>query len=121
MDLHGLQPAVGASDAIRREDSQVHGWEERRPGFIQRRLTLNGIPFIQTKIDCQDCGHRDHQCILDYVVVDEVWQQVADPLDGILCLSCLEDRLGRGIREEDLKDIPVNRTLRRGIEIGKGP
>lgn len=42
-----------------------------------------------------------------YMVHDDVWQE-AGMDDGMLCVSCLEQRLGRALTVNDLTDASVN-------------
>jgi len=43
-----------------------------------------------------------------YMVWDEIWAQAGMSADGFLCVPCLERRLGRPLRINDLADRPVN-------------
>jgi hypothetical protein len=70
------------------------------------------------KIDCHVCGAYGH----GYMLQDDIWAQVApgeggdsclgepegDPRRGVLCLLCVEDKLGRTIRRSDFMDVAVN-------------
>jgi hypothetical protein len=60
---------------------------------------------------CVDC-HLDTSPVgLDeyYMVHDEVWAQSGmGGNDGMLCLFCLEARLGRTLEWTDFTDIPMN-------------
>jgi hypothetical protein len=55
---------------------------------------------------CHDC-HRDIGVEYNYWVQDDVWP---DPDPGLLCVACLEDRIGRRLRHEDF-DLTVPLTL----------
>lgn len=58
-------------------------------------------PF--TCLDCAACT----LCIGEYyMVTDQVWDSVAE--DGMLCIGCLEQRLGRMLHAKDFKDVPIN-------------
>lgn len=39
---------------------------------------------------------------------NSIWNQVADVLDGHLCIGCVEDRLGRSLSASDFADAAVN-------------
>lgn len=41
------------------------------------------------------------------MVQDEVWMQ-AQLTDGMLCIGCLEQRIGRGLQPSDFTDAPIN-------------
>jgi len=46
------------------------------------------------------------------MVNDEVWAAAGlsdEPDSGMLCISCLEQRLGRALVASDFPDIPINR------------
>lgn len=45
-----------------------------------------------------------------YMVQDEIWNEVTKNLDhdGMLCVGCLEDILGRKLTEKDFTNCPVN-------------
>ena len=55
---------------------------------------------------CVDCGYNT---IGDeyYMVHDEVWQ-AAGMDEGMLCVGCLETRLGRMLGADDFPRVPVN-------------
>jgi hypothetical protein len=43
-----------------------------------------------------------------YMLRDEIWLQVAGPLEGMLCIGCFEERLGRALVMADFSDVPIN-------------
>jgi len=56
-------------------------------------------------IDCAACTNCNGEY---YMVHDEVWLE-ANPKDkGMLCVGCLESRLGRLLTKDDFIDAPVN-------------
>jgi len=59
---------------------------------------------------CLDCG-RDTYAIGEYYMLhDRVWL-TANPGDaGMLCVGCVESRLGRALSPADFADAPVNRV-----------
>jgi hypothetical protein len=57
--------------------------------------------------DCCDCGADTHAVGEDYMVVDEVWQQ-AGGVYGMLCIGCLEKRLGHQLTLKDFRWAPIN-------------
>lgn len=70
----------------RRHVQAVQSWQEFRSG-------------------CRDCRVDEDF----YMVRDEVWAAAGlGPLDGLLCLGCLERRIGRSLRPDDLDDAPIN-------------
>lgn len=48
-----------------------------------------------------------------YMVDDELWASATDeqdtPTDVMLCIGCLESRLGGKLTAEDFPDLPINR------------
>jgi hypothetical protein len=62
---------------------------------------------------CIDCLNDTLDMDEYYMVHDVIWDSVAT--DGMLCIGCLEDRLGRRLVEADFTTAPINadgRTLR---------
>ncbi len=59
-------------------------------------------------IDCRRPTHREY-----YMVRDEAWLAAHPSRDGMLCIGCLEGRLGRELLPGDFVDAPVNADLRR--------
>jgi hypothetical protein len=58
-----------------------------------------------TCLDCEICTN----CIYEYyMVTDDVWSQAHPKSRGMLCLGCLENRLGRKLTGEDFPILPVN-------------
>jgi hypothetical protein len=41
-----------------------------------------------------------------YMVHDDVWP--LDKLGGMMCIGCLEARIGRRLTPEDFTDVPIN-------------
>jgi hypothetical protein len=67
---------------------------------------------------CKDCGIDTSPLGLDeyYMVHNEVWAQSGmDGLGGMLCLLCLEARLGRDLEVSDLMNIPMNKRIKEYI------
>lgn len=72
--------------------------------------------MAKTKMDCADCGVNTVRVGHYYMVHNYVWAE-SDAGKGLLCLDCLEARLGRPLEAEDFTSAPVNadffRRLRR--------
>lgn len=63
---------------------------------------------------CKDCGLDTSPLGLDeyYMVHNEVWAQSGmDGLSGMLCLLCLEARIGRDLEVSDFTSIPMNKPI----------
>lgn len=81
--------------------------------FLLRLLPKKLTPFWAC-FDCAEDTDREY-----YMIHDDLWEQAgmghgwkyySDPskLDGLLCVGCLESRLGRQLTKEDFTDAPVN-------------
>lgn len=57
---------------------------------------------------CLDCGANTAAIGEYYMVKDSVWTQAAEMDAGMLCIGCLEERLGRQLEPDDFLDIPLN-------------
>ena len=58
--------------------------------------------------DCIDCTACT-LCLGEYyMVTDQVWSSVADR--GMLCIGCLEKRLGRMLHARDFTAVPINQV-----------
>jgi len=64
---------------------------------------------------CLDCDRfqLDHNSEY-YMVKDAIWYGVTygQECEGMLCIGCLEGRLGRGLTAADFTDCPLNREKR---------
>jgi len=58
---------------------------------------------------CIDCDINTVTAGEYYMVNDHVWSQTGiDTYGGMLCILCLEKRIGRNLISEDFLDIPIN-------------
>lgn len=73
-------------------------------------------PPRMAKFKCADCtGVTD-----DYMVHDSVWSLTDLPKKGaLLCLTCLEARLGRPLCADDFTDAFINLPLLFGCRMGE--
>ena len=53
---------------------------------------------------CEDCGsdYDEH-----YMVQNDIWKAYGAG-DGMLCIGCLEKRIGRKLHRQDFIDLPIN-------------
>ena len=58
--------------------------------------------------DCLDCGVNTADAHEYYMVKDNIWLKAHPKDDGMLCIACLETRLGRVLTCNDFTDAPVN-------------
>jgi hypothetical protein len=64
-----------------------------------------------TRLHCLDCGVDTVAINEFYMVTDDVWRAANPSLDGMLCIECLERRLGRTLGPNDFSDAPCNSTF----------
>lgn len=60
--------------------------------------------------NCKDCGINTNDIDEYYMVLDSIWLESGMDKDGgMLCLECLEIRIGRRLIGADFKDgLPIN-------------
>ena len=63
---------------------------------------------VANRFLCLDCSADTCETDEYYMIHDHVWTAVAGKDDGMLCIGCLETRLGRTLIPADFKDAPVN-------------
>jgi hypothetical protein len=69
------------------------------------------IIWLKDKLElfwCLDCPLNTKELLEYYNVHDNIWNSVASPNDGMLCIGCLENRLGRRLSRNDFSDAPIN-------------
>jgi hypothetical protein len=65
----------------------------------------------QANMSCEDCGTSTFGEY--YMVHDEVWADTGmAPDGGLLCVGCLERRLGRRLTPDDFTSCPLNKDNR---------
>lgn len=57
---------------------------------------------------CADCGQDTGKMKEFYFVQTELWLTVMKSIDGMLCIGCLEQRLGRQLVASDFTDATIN-------------
>ena len=57
---------------------------------------------------CLDCGVNTDEIGEYYMLTSEVWKEAVPDLTGMLCINCVELRLGRQLWPEDFMDAPPN-------------
>ena len=59
---------------------------------------------------CMDCEKHESEFDEYYMVKNEIWASVVFPSEWymLLCIDCLESRLGRYLRREDFMNVEVN-------------
>jgi hypothetical protein len=71
-------------------------------GYQWRRPWQDAFICVDCSVNTSDLGEY-------YMVQNLVWQQVGmTPDGGMLCIGCLESRLGRCLGPDDFVDAPIN-------------
>lgn len=73
-------------------------------------------PFTKTKtmtdlfdkFKCQDCEVNTGEIHEYYMLLDDLWMQIRDKYHGMLCIGCVEKKLGRKLNKQDFVDVPIN-------------
>lgn len=74
-----------------------------RRAIVRRQAVADRV--CMTPGPCDDCGEH----FRPYMVRDEVWRSTGLPEFGaLICLPCLQARVGRELVADDLLDAPVN-------------
>lgn len=60
------------------------------------------------KFLCLDCGVDTGKIHEHYMLKDSVWRKAVNSNRGMLCIACIEARLGRLLRPNDFNDSYVN-------------
>lgn len=68
--------------------------------------------------DCVDCKVNTAANDEYYMVHSHVWKQTGlGPHGGMLCIGCLEERIGRKLTSADFTDAPINHGIFRLSEL----
>jgi hypothetical protein len=102
----------------------VNNWQKfvrgGRIDFVAAMKEIFGLKFHYLKPDpinnvaadftCLDCGvDTSGDGIAEYyIVTDELWRSAHPAGAGMLCVGCLERRIGRRLEPHDFVDCPVN-------------
>lgn len=62
---------------------------------------------------CEDCGCDTGKMKEFYFIHTHLWLSVTSSINGMLCIGCLEIRLGRQLAPADFTDASIN-SLRHG-------
>ena len=57
---------------------------------------------------CKSCHVNTLYIDEYYMLKDEIWQQVSDTHEGMLCIGCVEAILGRKLNCNDFAAVPLN-------------
>lgn len=69
---------------------------------------------LKERAKCLDCGRCTHEMCEYYMVQHAIWLTVTEHHErrGMLCVGCLEGRLGAPLSVEDFTDCLLNRIQR---------
>lgn len=81
----------------------------RRKRHAAARLCLEALQLFDdlARFSCQDCG-LDTMDDNYYMVHDSLWRKAHPKLHGMLCLPCLQRRVGRRLTLDDFTPAPIN-------------
>lgn len=57
---------------------------------------------------CLDCNLNTYTAHEFYSLHDRIWRKANPKIEGMLCLSCVEKRLGRQLKSKDFQHAPIN-------------
>jgi hypothetical protein len=72
---------------------------------LQKRLTL---ALTNKTHACADCSVNTSDIDEYYMVHDAIWAESLVAPDAMLCIKCLEARIGRQLKPTDFTDAPIN-------------
>lgn len=86
-----------------------HVCAERKPLFANSKNFVECHDCWLLRFQCLDC--KVNTRIIDeyYTLFDRVWLTANPACDGMLCIGCLETRLGRTLTSDDFRpEVPIN-------------
>lgn len=96
---------------VYKDGAKINSWYMETMGPVELedlRKALQSMKKIDLSFHCLDCKVHTGEINEYYTVHDEIWL-LANPLDhGMLCVGCLEERIGRVLTPADFPDYPVN-------------
>jgi hypothetical protein len=57
---------------------------------------------------CMDCTNDTYESEEFYMLWNRVWRSINYKIEGMLCLVCVEKRLGRELTGNDFSKAPIN-------------
>jgi hypothetical protein len=85
---------------------------KRGGGAVADHRLAHRIALVAGEDDdgvCVDCGQHTSLLKEYYHVHDEVWAKATtDETESMLCIGCLEERIGRTLEPSDFSDAPIN-------------
>lgn len=62
----------------------------------------------RSKFICIDCGVDTGKIHEHYFVHDNIWLSITESKKGMLCIGCIEERLGRPLNSLDFPNVSIN-------------
>jgi hypothetical protein len=79
------------------------------PTLNELRDALQRMIRIEKSFHCLDCGVHTAEAGEYYMVQNHIWKSAGLEYDGgMVCIGCLEARIGRKLLPEDFPNYPVN-------------
>jgi hypothetical protein len=75
---------------------------------IGRIIKYNNMSS-RKKFMCLDCSCDTGKIGEHYMLKDEIWLSIVKSNKGMLCISCLESRLGRELTPNDFNNSHINK------------
>lgn len=76
---------------------------------VRDQLDLEiGHRFDVTPFICHGCGVNTSEIAEYYMLTDKMWRQAFPYGTGMLCIGCVEARIGRKLVPADFGDVPLN-------------
>jgi hypothetical protein len=90
--------------------------ESKRAIIMVKRETSYVRPSVADKeynakypaFECIGCHVSTMRINEYYMILNKLWRKVNPKKVGMLCIGCVEDRLGRELTPEDFTSAPVN-------------
>jgi hypothetical protein len=116
IEHEGITMSVAAALRQRCTHTANAAYETKRPSMTPRAIKRrDDIAQSRLASRCLDCrtettftkGNEEY-----YMIHNELWLKANPQVNGMLCIGCLESRLGRTITSEDFTDAPINQPCR---------
>jgi hypothetical protein len=111
LEVHNVDVSVNKS---RRQIFEgINSFVEKLETIWEDQVLVENINFyvfedIDDGFICLDCSRHTADIDEYYMVHNEVWYKVNPGGKGMLCIECLEKRLGRELNKDDFTDAPIN-------------
>jgi hypothetical protein len=116
MQHEGISMSATAALCQRCAHTANTAYEMKQPSMTSRAIRRREA-IAREKVNgrCLDCrtettfakGNEEY-----YMIHNELWAQANPQINGMLCIGCLEIRLGRTLTSEDFTDASINRPYR---------